>query len=292
MPAAKPTEFRRRAVNLTRSGQQPVVKVASDLGLSGVVPEPGDGSGRRRCRLARGAEQRRTQGTGRAASPDPGAGDGGGDSQAGQRLLRPGERPPKTGARLVQELVVDGVLVAATCQVLGISRSGFYEAAGRAPSARQVADQALTVRIVAIHHGSRATYGAPRIHAGLRLGLGITCGRKRVARPMRTPEWSASPTAANDAGSNGPGVARGPGPALSPQDRVKIKMSENRFRLATTPGRCPGSWSGSSLRSRRAVNVSRPTNARFLNCSAQARWRRSNVRASGQYHRPDSCQLA
>lgn len=69
--------------------------------------------------------------------------------------------------------------------MLGISRSGLYEALGRAPSARHVADQALTATITAIHEGSRATYGAPRVHAELRLGLGIACGRKRVARLMR-----------------------------------------------------------------------------------------------------------
>jgi transposase-like protein len=34
MPAAKPLEFRRRAVDLTRSGQQPVARIASDLGIS------------------------------------------------------------------------------------------------------------------------------------------------------------------------------------------------------------------------------------------------------------------
>ncbi|NKY09765.1 transposase [Cellulomonas hominis] len=34
MPAAKPPEFRRRAVDLARSGRQPVAKVASDLGIS------------------------------------------------------------------------------------------------------------------------------------------------------------------------------------------------------------------------------------------------------------------
>ena len=34
MPAAKPAEFRRRAVDLARSGQQPVAKIASDLGIS------------------------------------------------------------------------------------------------------------------------------------------------------------------------------------------------------------------------------------------------------------------
>ena len=34
MPAAKPPEFRRRAVDLARSGRQPVAMIASDLGIS------------------------------------------------------------------------------------------------------------------------------------------------------------------------------------------------------------------------------------------------------------------
>ena len=34
MPAAKPPEFRRRAVDLARAGGQPVAKVAPDLGIS------------------------------------------------------------------------------------------------------------------------------------------------------------------------------------------------------------------------------------------------------------------
>jgi len=34
VPAAKPPEFRRRAAEPARCGQQPVAKVASDLGIS------------------------------------------------------------------------------------------------------------------------------------------------------------------------------------------------------------------------------------------------------------------
>ena len=73
-----------------------------------------------------------------------------------------------------------------TCRVLRVSRSGFYEFAGRPPSLRAVTDAALTSTITQVHAGSRATYGAPRVHAELRLGLGLACGRKRVARLMRT----------------------------------------------------------------------------------------------------------
>ena len=35
MPAAKPAEFRRRAVDLARRGEQPVPQIAKDLGISG-----------------------------------------------------------------------------------------------------------------------------------------------------------------------------------------------------------------------------------------------------------------
>lgn len=34
MPAAKPEEFRRRAVELARSGEKPVAEIAKDLGIS------------------------------------------------------------------------------------------------------------------------------------------------------------------------------------------------------------------------------------------------------------------
>ncbi len=34
MPAAKPAEFRRRAVELARSGDKPIAQIASDLGIS------------------------------------------------------------------------------------------------------------------------------------------------------------------------------------------------------------------------------------------------------------------
>ena len=87
--------------------------------------------------------------------------------------------------RLVQELAADGMHVAVACRVLRVSTSGYYERVMRAPSARAVADAALRAEIEAIHTMSRGSYGVPRVHAELRLGRGIRCGRKRVARLMR-----------------------------------------------------------------------------------------------------------
>jgi putative transposase len=87
--------------------------------------------------------------------------------------------------RLVRELAADGIDVAVTCRALGVSRSGYYDWLGRPPSARADTDAVLTAAIVQVHEASRATYGAPRVHAELQLGLGIRCSRKRVARLMR-----------------------------------------------------------------------------------------------------------
>ena len=76
--------------------------------------------------------------------------------------------------------------VSRLCRVLGVARAGYYAWASRPPSARTVVDQALTEQIRNIHARSRGTYGAPRVHAELRLALDVRVGRKRVARLMRT----------------------------------------------------------------------------------------------------------
>jgi putative transposase len=76
--------------------------------------------------------------------------------------------------------------VSLLCRVLGVSRAGYYAWAQRPSSTRARQDAALTARIRAIHERSRGTYGAPRVHAELRLDHGVQVGRKRVARLMRT----------------------------------------------------------------------------------------------------------
>jgi len=75
--------------------------------------------------------------------------------------------------------------VSRLARVLGVSRSGYCAWRRRRPSARSLADAALRERIEAIHEDSRGIYGAPRIHAELRLKHGVHVGRKRVARLMR-----------------------------------------------------------------------------------------------------------
>ena len=74
--------------------------------------------------------------------------------------------------------------IAIMSRVLGVSCSGFYAWAKRAPCKRHHTDAALTVKIRAAHAASRGTYGAPRIQADL-AAQGIRAGLKRIARLMR-----------------------------------------------------------------------------------------------------------
>ena len=75
--------------------------------------------------------------------------------------------------------------VRTACRVLGVSSSGFHAWRRRPKSRRALEDEILALSIERIHRESRGTYGAPRVHAELRLGSGIRVGRKRVARLMR-----------------------------------------------------------------------------------------------------------
>jgi putative transposase len=75
--------------------------------------------------------------------------------------------------------------VAFMCRRLGVSQSGYYAWRKRPPSARAVADAALSATICSVHRASRGTYGAPRVRAELADAHGVRCGRKRVARLMR-----------------------------------------------------------------------------------------------------------
>jgi putative transposase len=70
------------------------------------------------------------------------------------------------------------------CEVLSVSRTGYFAWRHRPTSPHQDEDRALAARIQVIHGASRRTYGSPRVHRELRSqGTGI--GRKRVERLMR-----------------------------------------------------------------------------------------------------------
>jgi putative transposase len=74
--------------------------------------------------------------------------------------------------------------VSRMCRLLAVSRSGFHEWRDRAPSARAIEDERLTVRIRSFHALSGRRYGSPRIWRDLR-EAGERIGENRVARLMR-----------------------------------------------------------------------------------------------------------
>lgn len=70
------------------------------------------------------------------------------------------------------------------CQLLGVSRSGYYAWKARPLSGAEARAATLAAEIASVHRRSRGTYGSPRVHRELR-AQGIRVGKKRVERLMR-----------------------------------------------------------------------------------------------------------
>jgi transposase InsO family protein len=71
------------------------------------------------------------------------------------------------------------------CEVLDVSRSGYFAWAGGRRNRRAARDEQLTERIQEAFQASRQTYGYPRMTVELRKG-GEPVGKTRVARLMRS----------------------------------------------------------------------------------------------------------
>ena len=75
--------------------------------------------------------------------------------------------------------------VALACELLGVSRSGFYDWRARRtrPATAREREQLLLAAIVVEHIASKRRYGSPRIHAELQ-DQGWRVGVNRIARLM------------------------------------------------------------------------------------------------------------
>ena len=85
---------------------------------------------------------------------------------------------------MICELNTEEVAVSLACEVLEVSRSGYYEWIDRPISKRDKENQELIARIRSIHVESDGTYGSPRITAELR-SEGKMVSENRVARLMK-----------------------------------------------------------------------------------------------------------
>jgi len=70
------------------------------------------------------------------------------------------------------------------CEVLGVSRSGYYARLRRPPGARARRREALAVKLEAAHAEHRGVYGSPRLHAAV-VAAGERVSVNTVAKVMR-----------------------------------------------------------------------------------------------------------
>ncbi len=71
------------------------------------------------------------------------------------------------------------------CRVLKVSRAGYYAWRARPLAERVKEDRRLSARIRVIYEEAKGRYGSPRVYQELR-ALGLTCGKHRTARLMRS----------------------------------------------------------------------------------------------------------
>lgn len=185
MPAPHPPDFRQRAVELARLGEKPVAELAKSLGISEsclrnwMVQTDIDENGH--ATKPTSAEKKELAELRKRA---PTAGDGKRDTQARRRVFRQGEHSSKQGSGWsMNSPLTDSMSV--TCRLLQVSSSGYYDWRDRLPSPRELRNRDLTKMIHEIHAESRGSYGWPRVHAELTLGLGEPVNHKRVERLMR-----------------------------------------------------------------------------------------------------------
>tara|TARA_R110001599_G_scaffold70762_1_gene198060 strand:+ start:259 stop:1101 length:843 start_codon:yes stop_codon:yes gene_type:complete len=76
--------------------------------------------------------------------------------------------------------------VSLSCEVLGVSPSGYHDHRRRAgkPHSRRIGNDALLVHIRAVHAQSRGEYGWPRVWKQL-LAQGVRVGKERVRKLMK-----------------------------------------------------------------------------------------------------------
>jgi transposase InsO family protein len=93
-------------------------------------------------------------------------------------------------AGIDQLVITDSFKAAKVCDLLEVSRSGFYAWRGAQESRRAVRDRELIPRISAVFWHHRRRYGARRIAVEL-ASEGIACGVARVARLLKTQGFRA-----------------------------------------------------------------------------------------------------
>ncbi|MFF5992661.1 transposase [Prauserella flavalba] len=192
MPKAYPPEFRGRAVAVVRAGK-PVREAARELGIS------------ESCLHTWVKQDRIDRGERAGLSSTEHA-----ELAAAMRRIRQLETElevlreaseiyelkgdPQGRSPIVARLAERGLPVKLACRLLEVSRSWFYGWRSRPASLAALRREWLTGVITEIHARSRGTYGAPRVRAELRLGMGIMAASswRGASWPSTTPRRTSS----------------------------------------------------------------------------------------------------
>lgn len=78
----------------------------------------------------------------------------------------------------------EGHSVKISCQLLGVSSSGFYSWQKRMPSLRDIRNSELSNKVISVFENAKGRYGAPRVHKTLE-NQGENIGKKLVASIMK-----------------------------------------------------------------------------------------------------------
>lgn len=85
---------------------------------------------------------------------------------------------------MVETMVGDKIPATLSCEVLDLSRSGYYAWLTRPESERKKENEALISEMKKIHKESRGTYGLPRLKEKLK-SCGKKCGKMRLSNLMK-----------------------------------------------------------------------------------------------------------
>jgi putative transposase len=116
--------------------------------------------------------------------------------------------------------------VSRLCSVLNVTRQGYWAWKQRPVSRRRLEDERLKPRILEAWDASDQTYGAPRLHAELRLAAGVRVAKKRVARLMRELEIQGVSRRRGRVRTTTPDPKAAPAPDLVKRDFTAAKPDQ------------------------------------------------------------------
>ena len=92
--------------------------------------------------------------------------------------------------RFIKEHLADAYPLEVACEVLEVSRSGYYAWRGRPASARSKRREELAAKVKAVHEQNRRVYGSPRVFQALK-AQGERVSENTVAKVMRQQQIRA-----------------------------------------------------------------------------------------------------